>query len=240
MTLPVQRGWRRVVLGMWIGLLAGASQAQPAEANPACAARSADAKGQAQVHNRCARPIAVYYCNAARPISKKRCGEQTVPGSVYYTHHRVVEPGHVSTFFHPLAEMRLAVCMGHANPAQPRGFLSQTDGSFTCPPIDKTALARANALGPSEAEACTAARQLLAPAGGAAVTCDCKAFKRASGESFHHCQAYGQLQGDQAKDGLIDNLKKWVREAKDCRPSDDAQQCRRRGHDFVGPTGSRG
>jgi hypothetical protein len=220
--------------------IAAQAQAQPAEANPACAARSVDAKGQAQVHNRCDQPVALYYCNAARPISKKRCGEQTVPGTVYYTHHRVVDPGKTSVFSHPAGEIRIAACMGQARPQQPHGFQSQADGSFTCPPVDKRQLSRASALGPSRAAACESARKVFDGGSSSHLPCECRVHKRSDGREVHHCHALGRLKDEGIRDGLIDDLKDWVRKGVECQPSEDAQQCRRRGHQFVGPTGTRG
>jgi hypothetical protein len=186
-----------------------------------CVSRSASAaSAYAQVSNGCNEIVTVYYCNVAKPISGKRCGEQPHKANVYYTHTRTLKPGESSTFHHPSEHLRIALCLG------PRAvsFTSAPDGRYSCQGMPMYRTAQAHAIGSSRDEACEAARDLFAPALRTQVPCDCVAHKRGTGEEVHHCKAYGAVDPARAPQWEpILNLKDWVHEKLQCAP----ESCRR-------------
>lgn len=216
----------RLLLGLCLlALLAQGSAQAEAGANPSCLSRSATGKqAHTQLVNGCGEKVTIYYCNVARPLSNKRCGEQKVRDSVFYTHVRTLEPGERSVIYHPDVEIRVAACAGQPNPYRPDGFKSDSSGAFICPTSraaadPKAGQARTNALGATQAQACEKARSAFVASERASAPCMCKQHKRIDGSEVHFCQATGRIDEDEAKSwDVVKDVYDWMRKAITCNP----------------------
>lgn len=216
---------------LWMLMLVGPAIAQAAgDANPACLSRSTTGK-QAHTHlvNGCRDKVTIYYCNAARPISGKRCGEQKMKDTVYYTHIRTLEPGDRSDISYPDDEVRVAACLAQPNPYRGDGFKSDSTGAFKCPAALSTASARggqvrASALAASRGEACDKARSLFIASERERVACNCRQHARSDGTEVHFCQATGPIDEEEARSwDRTQDVQDWMRKALTCKP--DGKTC---------------
>lgn len=171
--------------------------------------------------NTCREPITVPYCSLTRPIWGKTCGSGSKVNP-YYTHLTNLKPDEKSDT-NGFTDVKFAPCRGSFYSYDPKGFLSDTSGAYTCPIAKVDPRGKPNAQAAASAKtserACELARELFPAADRATSPCECKSIRNGL---LHYCSAAGWAKNATSP---VNGMKDWLREVENCDPTKDERRC---------------